>query len=149
MTEFVVIDLKEWKRREYFEHYYRQVPCRFSLTVELDVTRLVQSVKKQGLMFFPRFLFICWLRSLIVIRNSGQGLIPPENLAIGDKFGQTIRFFILKPGVFLRYGRRFPRILMIFILIMFGIGKNMARLRALLQNRKCRKIFLTFPVCLG
>ena len=58
MTEFVVIDLKKWKRREYFEHYYRQVPCRFSLTVELDVTRLVQSVKKQGLMFFPVFIHL-------------------------------------------------------------------------------------------
>lgn len=66
MADFIVIDKKEWKRREYFEHYYRQVPCRFSLTVELDVTRLVQSVKKQGLMFFPVFIH---LLALVVNRH--------------------------------------------------------------------------------
>ncbi len=56
--DFVLVDKQNWQRREYFEHYYRQVPCRFSLTVELDVVRLVQSAKKKELMFFPVFVHL-------------------------------------------------------------------------------------------
>lgn len=56
--EFVLIDRQNWKRSEYFEHYTSDVPCSFSLTAELDITLLVQNVKKRNLMFFPVFVHL-------------------------------------------------------------------------------------------
>lgn len=46
MEEFVLIDRKTWKRQEYFDHYFSAVPCTYSMTVRLDVTRLRQSGEK-------------------------------------------------------------------------------------------------------
>ena len=38
--KFTPIDLAQWPRREHFEHYLAQVPCTYSATFSLDVTRL-------------------------------------------------------------------------------------------------------------
>ena len=37
---FHPIDRESWERREYFEHYFTLVPCSYSMTVQLDITRL-------------------------------------------------------------------------------------------------------------
>lgn len=34
------IDRSQWKREAYFRHYYEDVPCFYSMTVHLDITRL-------------------------------------------------------------------------------------------------------------
>lgn len=38
--EYQEIDLETWERREYFDHYTQEVPCRYSTTVKLDITAL-------------------------------------------------------------------------------------------------------------
>lgn len=38
--KFHKIDLQTWKRREYFEHYVSSIPCTYSLTVKLDITKI-------------------------------------------------------------------------------------------------------------
>ena len=50
---FEKIDLNSWARREYFEHYYSAVPCTYSMTVTLDITRL----KERGRKLYPAMLF--------------------------------------------------------------------------------------------
>ncbi len=40
------IDLSTWARRQHFEHYRRAVPCTYSMTVELDVTRFVEALER-------------------------------------------------------------------------------------------------------
>lgn len=37
---FTPIDLEQWPRREHFEHYLTRVPCTYSATFTLDLTRL-------------------------------------------------------------------------------------------------------------
>ena len=37
---FTPIDLEQWPRREHFEHYLTRVPCTYSATFTLDITRL-------------------------------------------------------------------------------------------------------------
>lgn len=49
---FHKIDLDTWPRREYFEHYFRAVPCTYSAVFRLDVTALRQSGRK----FYPSML---------------------------------------------------------------------------------------------
>ena len=51
--EFLPVDLDSWPRREYFDHYFSAVPCTYSMTVQVDVTRL----KERGLRFYPAMLY--------------------------------------------------------------------------------------------
>lgn len=37
---FTLIDLETWERREYYEHFIRDVICTFSITVNVDITPL-------------------------------------------------------------------------------------------------------------
>ena len=43
--EYRVIDRNNWQRKEYFEHYLKEVPCTYSITTKLDIT----AIKKQRL----------------------------------------------------------------------------------------------------
>ena len=47
------IDLEKWERREHFVHYFSKVPCTYSMTVKVDVTRLVEEKEK----FYPAMLY--------------------------------------------------------------------------------------------
>lgn len=42
MTSFTPIDPAVWPRREYFEHYYSEIPCTYSITNNLDITRVTE-----------------------------------------------------------------------------------------------------------
>lgn len=37
---FTRINIEQWERKEYFEHYFSDVPCTYSMTVKLDITRI-------------------------------------------------------------------------------------------------------------
>lgn len=51
--EFQIINLNTWKRKEYFEHYYKHNPCTYSMTVKIDITNLIKSCKK----IYPSLLY--------------------------------------------------------------------------------------------
>lgn len=50
-------DLESWPRREHFEHYLRAVPCSYSMTADLDITRLLSTVRAQNLRFSPVLIY--------------------------------------------------------------------------------------------
>lgn len=50
---FEKIDKSTWSRKEYFEHYYSTVPCTYSMTVKLDITRIREEHKK----LYPTMLY--------------------------------------------------------------------------------------------
>ncbi len=52
--EYTVIDLAEWPRREYYEHYMSDVPCTYSLTASLDITEL----RRRGHRLYPAMLYL-------------------------------------------------------------------------------------------
>ena len=54
---FTPIDLTTWPRREHFHYYRNLLPCGYSVTVRLDVTRFTAMLKKQGLKFYPSFIW--------------------------------------------------------------------------------------------
>lgn len=43
---FKIINKDEWNRREYFDYYLDEVPCTYSMTVKLDITKLKNSNQK-------------------------------------------------------------------------------------------------------
>ena len=54
---FTPIDPTTWPRREHF-HYYRNIlPCGYSVTVQLDVTKFRAMCRNNGLKFYPSFIW--------------------------------------------------------------------------------------------
>ena len=51
------IDLDQWDRGELFRTYINEMPIVMSLTVDLDVTGLVEFVRDHGLKFYPTMLW--------------------------------------------------------------------------------------------
>ena len=54
---FHLIDRDKWPREEVYRHYTEQVPCTYSMCVELKISRLKEETEKAGLKFFPVFLY--------------------------------------------------------------------------------------------
>lgn len=55
---FEPIDLQTWPRGQMFYYFSKMAPTGYSLTVNLDITKLLQSVKKAGIKFFPVYLWL-------------------------------------------------------------------------------------------
>lgn len=49
----ISIDKNSWDRAEYFEHYFSVLPCTYSITVKLNITK----VKKAGRKLYPTMLY--------------------------------------------------------------------------------------------
>lgn len=60
--KFTPIDKENWPRREYFAHYFQNLPCTYSMTAELDITALLAGGEK----LYPAMLY---LLSMIVNRH--------------------------------------------------------------------------------
>lgn len=50
---FKIIDRKNWDREEYFNHYFSNIPCTYSMTVKLDITKIINSKQK----IYPTMLY--------------------------------------------------------------------------------------------
>lgn len=51
--KFTLIDMNNWDRKEYFEHYYQNIPCTYSMSVKMDIT----SLKQRGKHLYSALLF--------------------------------------------------------------------------------------------
>lgn len=47
---FDLIDLEKWPRKPYFDHYYKQVNCTYSITVHIDITDLLKHIKESSIL---------------------------------------------------------------------------------------------------
>lgn len=56
-TGFQPIDPDNWERKLYFDYYMKQIKSKYTLTVQMDITHLLQVVKARGLRFFPTYLY--------------------------------------------------------------------------------------------
>lgn len=50
---FTPIDRETWERKEYFDHYFSQVPCTYSAVFPLDIT----SLRQRGEKLYPAMLY--------------------------------------------------------------------------------------------
>lgn len=60
---FEIIDRTNWVRNAYFDHYFTNVPCTYSMSVKLDITSILQ----QHIKLYPAMLY-----SLSTIVNRHQ-----------------------------------------------------------------------------
>lgn len=52
-----LIDMENWERKSHYEYYSKALPCGYSLTAMIDVTKLLQHAEKRGQRFYPVFLY--------------------------------------------------------------------------------------------
>ncbi|MCE0450004.1 type A chloramphenicol O-acetyltransferase [Brevibacillus sp. AF8] len=56
--KFQRIDLNNWSRKSYFEHYLNRVNCTFSLTANIDISGLLPALRQKGMKLYPAFLYM-------------------------------------------------------------------------------------------
>ncbi|TQR17526.1 type A chloramphenicol O-acetyltransferase [Psychrobacillus vulpis] len=55
--KFNFIDRENWDRSPYFEHYLN-LKCTFSLTANIDITTLLEQLRKKELKLYPTFIYM-------------------------------------------------------------------------------------------
>ena len=57
-NNFHTIDVVRWNRLPYFEHYTNVNQCTYSMTVDTDITLLLQELKIRGHKLYPAFIYM-------------------------------------------------------------------------------------------
>lgn len=65
-TNFTLLEIEKWKRREIFYYFSHIAPTTYSVTSNLDITRMMKVLRDHDLKFFPSFL---WLSTTIINRH--------------------------------------------------------------------------------
>lgn len=55
---FHKIDQNSWPRAQIYYYFSQMAPTGFSITVDVDVTKLVHAVKQKGIKFFPAYVWL-------------------------------------------------------------------------------------------
>ncbi|MBN7465109.1 chloramphenicol acetyltransferase CAT [Mycobacteroides abscessus subsp. massiliense] len=76
MATFEPLDLQQWPRREWFEHYLDRCPTYYSMTVDLDITNLRAAVDASGRKTYPT-----QIRALATVVNRH----PEFRMALDDQ----------------------------------------------------------------
>ena len=60
---FSIVDIESWERKEYFLHYYNDVRCTYSVTVNVDITEIYSHVKDRNLRLYPTLIW--WIANAV------------------------------------------------------------------------------------
>lgn len=77
-----------WQRREHFAHYMDNIRCTYSLTVQIDITKLRDTLKTNGIKAYPAQIYM-----LATVVN----LYPEFRMAISEK-GEPGYWDVLHPS---------------------------------------------------
>lgn len=82
-TAFHPIDLKTWPRGQMFYYFSKMAPTGYSLTVELDITKMKTALQERKMKFFPAYL---WLVTTMLNRQvEFKVAVKDEILGYWDK----------------------------------------------------------------
>ena len=84
--EFSPLDLRTWKCGQMFYYFAKMAPTGYSLTVDVDITRMLAVCREAGVKFFPAYL---WLVTKCLNRQ--------EEFRIAEKEGQIGYYDFLTP----------------------------------------------------
>lgn len=56
---FNKINLSTWERREHYNHFMNNLRCNYSMTVNIDITKLLEYVHKENFRLYPAIIHIC------------------------------------------------------------------------------------------
>ncbi|QIQ21396.1 type A chloramphenicol O-acetyltransferase [Zophobihabitans entericus] len=55
---FNLLDLNNWTRKSYYLHYMNNLPCTYSLTVNINITGLLTALKKRHKKIYPAQIYM-------------------------------------------------------------------------------------------
>ncbi|WP_044640021.1 type A chloramphenicol O-acetyltransferase [Risungbinella massiliensis] len=55
---FHPIDMDHWSRKPYFEHYLHHVRCTYSMTANIDITLLLEQLKRKEIKLYPALIYM-------------------------------------------------------------------------------------------
>ena len=55
---FHLIDMETWERRDHYRYYQTLVRTGYTLTTEVDITCLLEEVRRRELRFYPVMLYV-------------------------------------------------------------------------------------------
>lgn len=55
---FNIIDLDNWNRKPYFEHYLNAVRCTYSMTCNIDITNFLSIIKSKNIKLYPILIYV-------------------------------------------------------------------------------------------
>ncbi len=54
MDKFNEIDYESWDRKEIYDRF---VPCLYTITAELDITKMIKSIREKNIKFYPTIIY--------------------------------------------------------------------------------------------
>ena len=108
--KFNYIDIENWKRKSHYQHYLKDVPCTYSMTVKLDITKIVKEKKK----LYPTMLYHI---SKIVNSYEEFRMVLDNEGKVGyyEMMFPCYTFFIKKVRHFLTFGQNIQIVMRNFV----------------------------------
>lgn len=145
---FYPIDLIQWPRTLYFNHFLDELRCTYSITFHIDVTSLWKTCKARKIKFYAAELYL-----LTRVTDQQEGfarrLTKIIRLAFLMKCTPAIRFSTPKAKPFLRFGRLIPLTFLNFTLLIWQICKLLGIAPAFWANQIRLPLSFLFLRCLG
>lgn len=82
---FQKIDMETWKRREFYQHYAKDVVCTYSMTVDIDISNL------RGERLYPAMLWL--LTEAVNAHEAFRTQLSPEGPGIFDAMNPSYTIF--------------------------------------------------------
>lgn len=74
-ARFVPVDSAQWGRQDYFAYYFDKIKCRYSITAQVDITRVMAA--RHGRRFFPVLLYLV----MAAVNGAGGGHAAEDSLS--------------------------------------------------------------------
>ena len=55
---FKLIDKGVWKRKPYFDHYFNQIRCSYSITVNIDISKIIYFKNRNHTKLYPLLIYV-------------------------------------------------------------------------------------------
>ena len=95
---FQLIDLENWERREFYEHFIKEVVCTYSVVVNIDITNL------KGQKLYPAMIWL--LTKTVNDMPEFRTSLTPEGLGIYDDMHPMYTVFNKENKNILTYMKR-------------------------------------------
>lgn len=55
---FKPIDTNSWKRKPYYDHYFNQIRCTYSITINIDITNVLSFKDRNKVKLYPLLIYV-------------------------------------------------------------------------------------------
>ncbi len=143
---FRYIDMENWDRREYYEHYMHAVRCSYSMTVNLDITELLAAIKGK-VSLYP--VMIYFLSVLVNRHEEFRYAVKAGRVGVYDALHPSYTIFYKESETFSCIWTRFEEEFAAFYRAYLCDKEAYGQAAGLVPSRIARKTALTFRVSRG